>query len=150
MPCTRVLLIETDPSIRETLRELLESDGFSTCVAGDYQEACRLVDGGCAPGAVVLDVGYPVEGALETMRRLRTEPWFRELPLVLTTAFPVTRDEQGTAPILEKPYDASALVGALRLVFDPPPSRPTSLRATKCALLPARGAPERLGSRERR
>ncbi|HZZ85488.1 MAG TPA: response regulator [Anaeromyxobacteraceae bacterium] len=119
MACARVLLIETDASIRETLREILEAEGFAACPAKDYLEAQRLVDAGCAPAAVILDVGYPLAGALETMRRLRSEPWFRELPLILTTAFPVTRDEQGTAAIIEKPYDVSALLGALRLVMQP-------------------------------
>lgn len=140
MACARVLLIETEACIRETLCEVLEAEGFSACPAKDYAEAQRLIDAGCAPAAVILDVGYPVEGALETMRRLRSEPWFRELPLILTTAFPVTRDEQGTAAIIEKPYDVSTLLGALRLVMQPAREGLIDLGRPAGPCLPARTA----------
>ncbi|BDG08823.1 response regulator transcription factor [Anaeromyxobacter paludicola] len=120
MGCPRVLVVESDAAIREVLRECLEAEGYPVCPAADYGEARRMVEAGCSPVAVILDVAFPLDGALGTLRLLRETEWVHEAPLLLTTAFPVPAGARATAPVLEKPYELATLLATLRAVLAAP------------------------------
>ncbi|MCK9793138.1 response regulator transcription factor [Isoptericola sp. 4D.3] len=77
----RVAVVDDDPRVRQTLREILASDASVTVVgeAGDGSEALALLDR-WATEVVVLDVRMPVLDGIATLRRLRAR---RDTPRVL-------------------------------------------------------------------
>ncbi|MFE7406168.1 response regulator [Isoptericola sp. NPDC057559] len=71
----RVAIVDDDPRVRQTLREILASDPSLSVVgeAGDGREALALLDR-WATEVVVLDVRMPVLDGIATLRRLRARP----------------------------------------------------------------------------
>ncbi len=69
-----VLLVDDHPVVRDGYRRLLENTDDMRVVAeaGDGKTACSIYTE-CAPDVVVLDLGMPGIGGLETIRRLKAK-----------------------------------------------------------------------------
>src|SRR5918993_5294888 len=82
----KILVVDDEPAVRESLRRALQLEGYEVELARDGLEALESVraDG---VDAIVLDVSMPRLDGLETCRRLRSEG--RALPVLMLTA----RDE---------------------------------------------------------
>jgi two-component system response regulator MprA len=68
----RLLVVDDEPAVRESLRRALVLEGYEVDLAADGYEALRRVDDG-RPDAVLLDVLMPQLDGLATCRRLRAE-----------------------------------------------------------------------------
>ena len=78
-----LLITDDDPGYRETLRVVFELRGFRTILAGDGEEALRIVHGETLH-LVLLDMHMPRLTGLETLRLLKE---FRAmLPCILLSA----------------------------------------------------------------
>ena len=66
----RVLVVDDDPAVRESLRRSLAFNGYQVELADDGEQALRMV-GATHPDAVVLDVMMPRLDGLATCRALR-------------------------------------------------------------------------------
>ncbi len=55
----RVLIVDDDPGIRDTLRSLLEEEGYEASVAADGEEGLRAVLVNTEPLVVLLDLLMP-------------------------------------------------------------------------------------------
>ena len=78
-----LLITDDDPGYRETLRVVFELRGFRTILAGDGEEALRIVHGETVH-LVLLDMHMPRLTGLETLRLLKE---FRAmLPCILLSA----------------------------------------------------------------
>jgi DNA-binding response OmpR family regulator len=78
-----LLITDDDAALRETLGGIFEPRGFRVLLAGDGEEALRII--GCEPvHLVLLDIHMPRLSGLETLRRLR-EIQFRS-PCILLSA----------------------------------------------------------------
>lgn len=109
-----VLVVEDDPSIRQLLRELLESEGFEASATGAGSEACELL-GRERFDAILLDVRLADMHAAEF---IRTCPALLEgrLPIVLMSAAPEDLDvprSTGVVAYIAKPFDLDDVVRAL-------------------------------------
>ncbi len=103
-----VLVIDDDEGIRTALAEALETCGYEVVLAADGQEGMQLLEVGFQPKAIVLDLMMPRMDGWSFLRRVRSDPRFREMPVVVTSAF---TDE---APLdadscLQKPFDVAQL-----------------------------------------
>src|SRR3954452_4450654 len=56
----RVLVVDDDADIRESVREVLEEEGYSVVLANDGQESYDYLAGNPPPDCVVLDLWMPV------------------------------------------------------------------------------------------
>jgi CheY-like chemotaxis protein len=78
-----ILITDDDPGFRETLRVVFEPRGFRTLLAGDGEEALRIVHSKPVH-LVLLDMHMPRLTGLETLRLLKE---FRAmLPCILLSA----------------------------------------------------------------
>jgi DNA-binding NtrC family response regulator len=78
-----LLITDDDPGFRETLRVIFEPKGFRTLLAGDGEEAIRIVHHEMVH-VVLLDMHMPKLTGLETLRMLKE---FRAmLPCILLSA----------------------------------------------------------------
>ena len=114
-PPTLVLLVEDDPDIRESVREMLRAAGHAVLEAASADEALPLAD---LPGVglVLSDVNLP--GRLSGLD-LAESLGARGHParVVLMTSLPGTDPRrlraEALAPVLAKPFDAAGLAACL-------------------------------------
>jgi CheY-like chemotaxis protein len=80
----RILIIEDDPTQRETLRRLVEARGAHVVVAADGLEGLALLER-AHPDAVLCDLAMPIMDGIEFATRMRREPRYRRVPLIAVT-----------------------------------------------------------------
>jgi CheY-like chemotaxis protein len=82
----RVLLVDDNPDSSEPLSLLLQTKGFETRLSIDGEEALSVADE-FRPDCVLLDLGLPGMDGYEVARRLRQQPYGRDLVLVALTGW---------------------------------------------------------------
>jgi DNA-binding response OmpR family regulator len=136
----RLLVIEDEPAMANSLRVGLEGEGFAVDVAGDGEEGlwyASEVD----YDAIVLDLMLPKVNGFVVCRTLREQgDW---TPILMLTAKDGHLDEAegldtGADDYLTKPFAFVVLLARLRaLLRRPGKERPTELRAGDLVLDPA-------------
>jgi PAS domain S-box-containing protein len=110
----RVLVVDDDDLVRETLAEQLEAMGFAVSVASSGAEALALIETGETPDALVSDLSMPGLNGVETIKRARAlRP---HLPCFLLTGYVGERAalESGDAfTLLRKPISGVALAARI-------------------------------------
>ena len=108
----RVLIVEDDTFVAELAADMLGELGFETVVTHSAKEALERLAGGDKPKLVFSDIVMPggISG-LELARKLRAR--FPELPILLTTGYSEQVSATQGFPVLQKPYELSALASAI-------------------------------------
>jgi two-component system response regulator MprA len=115
----RVLVVDDEPAVRESLERVLRHDGFEVALAGDGREAIRcLAD--VRPDAVLLDVLMPELDGLEVCRRMRGAG--DRTPVLMLTARDAVGDrvaglDAGADDYLLKPFALEELLARLRALL---------------------------------
>lgn len=81
--CMRILVVDDDRAVRESLRRSLSFNGYTVDLAFDGHDALEKV-AAARPDAMVLDVMMPRVDGLEVCRRLRSTG--DDLPILVLTA----------------------------------------------------------------
>jgi PAS domain S-box-containing protein len=108
----RVLIVEDDTFVAELAADMLCELGFESTVTHSAKEALERLAGGDKPKLVFSDIVMPggITG-VELAGKLRER--FPELPILLTTGYSEQVAGSHGFPVLQKPYQLSALAGAL-------------------------------------
>jgi two-component system phosphate regulon response regulator PhoB len=121
MPSLKILVVEDEDAIRDMLMMVLEQVGFAPVAAADTNEAQRAMDE-TLPDLIVLDWMLPGVSGVEWARRLKKDPMYRELPIILLTARGEEEDkvkglEIGADDYMTKPFSPKELVARIRAVL---------------------------------
>jgi len=81
----KVLVVDDEENIRQLYKEELLEEGYEVFLAGDGEEALRLVDE-VGPDVVTLDVRMPGMDGIEILRALKEKK--RDLHMIMCTAYP--------------------------------------------------------------
>jgi PAS domain S-box-containing protein len=113
----RVLIVDDNKDAAEWLATLLSLSGHETHVAHDGVEAVKAAER-LRPDAVLLDIGLPRIDGYEVCRRMRQQPWGRDLMIVALTGWGQDEDRQksreaGFNTHLVKPVDDEVLLNLL-------------------------------------
>ena len=110
----RVLVIEDDEVIRESMSELLELEGFEVVTACNGREALEAVRAGPRPCAVLLDLFMPVMDGWQFLAAIEAERELADLPVTVVSAAGDRVSGIGRRRFLRKPVSLDALVATLR------------------------------------
>ena len=81
-----ILIVDDEPGIRESLKGVLEEEGFSATLA-ESGEACLDVLRKHSFDAVLLDVWLPKMDGLEVLRKLRSQEKTRNIPVIILSNY---------------------------------------------------------------
>src|SRR5881397_1919894 len=110
---TRVLVVDDDPSILDTVSAILSNEGYQVEAAGGGEEALALV-GAWRPTLVLLDMRMPLMDGWAVARALREAG--SKVPIVVMTAAENAKrwaEEIDAAGHLAKPFELDELLACV-------------------------------------
>lgn len=118
-PPKRILVVDDDRAVRESLKRALELHGYDTSLAPDGMEAIQAVQRQ-RPDAIVLDVNMPGVDGYGVVRRLRQDGI--DVPILMLTARDDIPDrvqglDAGADDYLVKPFALDELLARLRALL---------------------------------
>ena len=110
----KLLLVDDEPGVRESVQAYLEDEEFEVQVASSAQHAWDWLRQE-TPDLVISDVMMPQVDGYQFLKQLREDSRFKTLPVIFLTARGMTSDriqgyQAGVDAYLSKPFDPDELV----------------------------------------
>lgn len=125
-----ILLIEDEPVVRDTLRDVLELHGHSVVTANDGPEGVARAH--AHPDLILCDVSLPGLDGYQVLNAIRHLPGLPP-PFIILSGHAARQDQHdgldpGADAFLTKPFTERQLLDAIAACFPPPdhPATPTS------------------------
>ena len=116
----RILLVDDDSMVRDSLNDVLVSEGYVVLPAANGQQALDLA-AGLSIDLVLLDLNMPVKNGWDTFEQLTREHPL--VPIIIVTARPnqiFTVLNAGAGALLEKPMDIPTLLRTMEKLLAEP------------------------------
>ena len=112
-----ILLVDDEPSIRETVSFILEMEGYRVVTAGDGEEALEQIRR-LQPPVVLLDAMMPRRDGFDVCRTVKSDPKLGAIKIVMLTALGQKTDQEramaaGADFYMTKPFDEEDLLALL-------------------------------------
>lgn len=118
----KVLIVDDEPDIVELLEYNLTKEGYTVESAGNGNIALKRLEKGFRPDVILLDIMMPQLDGIETARRIRLLPEFKEVYILFLTArseeySEVAAFEVGADDYITKPVKIRALISRINALF---------------------------------
>ncbi|MDB4960372.1 MAG: response regulator receiver protein [Myxococcales bacterium] len=113
----RVLVVDDEPMVRETLGQVLTDEGYVVDLAVDGESALERVQA-ARPDAILLDLMMPGMNGRQFLQALREVPAFAHVPVLIMTAvhgLNVNLATLGASEVVEKPFNVDELLNKVAL-----------------------------------
>jgi DNA-binding response OmpR family regulator len=114
MPTKRILIVDDEPDLLETIQVTLEMEGYECLVAYD---GFRGLDRARTekPDLIILDVMLPGLNGYKICRLLKFDEQYKHIPIIMLTAEAqeqdrLTGEETGADYYMTKPFAADKLI----------------------------------------
>jgi two-component system chemotaxis response regulator CheY len=113
-----ILVVDDDLNLCSSLSQFLEGNGYTVHSAGDALQALDIMERHVIE-LIITDYLMPHLDGIRFTERLKADPRFQSIPVLLITASPdlATTDKglrRGVAMMLQKPVDMSQLLNLVR------------------------------------
>ena len=117
-----ILIIDDENNLRDTLREILATEGYDILEARDGREGLEHLRDG-SPDLILCDWKMPVAGGEEMLAELNRRDLTRNLPVIVMTAHGTGQNamksiQLGAYEFLTKPIDFDELIATVRRALD--------------------------------
>ena len=114
----RVMIVEDEPNIVESLSFVFSREGWQVAAALDGDSAIEKLLS-APPDILVLDVMLPPHSGFEVLKRVRSEPGLKQLPVIVLTAKGQEKDRHtalrlGADAFVTKPFSNRDIVQQVR------------------------------------
>jgi DNA-binding response OmpR family regulator len=113
----RVLVVDDEPMVRETLGQVLKDEGYVVDLAVDGETALARVHA-TRPDAILLDLMMPGMNGRQFLQALRDEQAYLNVPVLIMTAvhgLELNLTTLGTIAVVEKPFNVDELLNKVAL-----------------------------------
>ena len=112
-----ILLVDDEPSIRETVSFILEMEGYRVVTAENGDEALEQIRR-LQPPIVLLDAMMPRRDGFDVCRTVKSDPKLSAIKIVMLTALGQKTDQEramaaGADFYMTKPFDEEDLLALL-------------------------------------
>jgi two-component system phosphate regulon response regulator PhoB len=116
-----ILVVDDEEDIRELIQYNLAKDGYRVTCAATGEEGLSLV-GSLKPDLIILDLMLPGIDGLEVCRKLKMDPAFKSIPIVMVSARGEEPDvvsglELGADDYISKPFSPRVLLARIKSVL---------------------------------
>jgi DNA-binding response OmpR family regulator len=114
----KILIVDDEKDIVETLRFILEAEGFSCLTAYDGEEALTKTKAEL-PDLLILDVMLPKINGYKVCRLLKFDAKYKDIPILMVTARSQEEDksigeETGADEYITKPFNIEDVVSLVK------------------------------------
>jgi DNA-binding response OmpR family regulator len=119
---TRILVVDDEPNIVQTLQDRLEMNEYEVFTAGNGREGLKRFEDE-RPHVILLDVIMPIMDGHEMLEVLRKQPRGQDVSVIMLTARSQTQDIAranacGIDDYIVKPFDLSELLEKIESVVE--------------------------------
>ncbi len=119
---TRILVVDDEPNIVQTLQDRLEMNEYEVFTAGNGREGLKRFEDE-RPHVILLDVIMPIMDGHEMLEVLRKQPGGQDVSVIMLTARSQTQDIAranacGIDDYIVKPFDLSELLAKIESVVE--------------------------------
>jgi DNA-binding response OmpR family regulator len=113
----RVLVVDDEPMVRDTLGQVLADEGYVVDLAVDGETALERVHA-ARPDAILLDLMMPGMNGRQFLQALRDDPTYTRVPVLIMTAvhgLEINLASLGASEVVEKPFNVDELLNKVAL-----------------------------------
>lgn len=123
MSMNKILIIEDETDLRDTIAAILTISDFDVCSASDGESGIEMVMRE-KPDLIICDVNMPVMTGFEVLVNLKKKLTENDMPIFLFLTASVQEDDiakgmqLGADDYIMKPFDVDGLIGAIKKNFE--------------------------------
>lgn len=112
--CKNILIIDDEDAIRESLKDVLELQGYNVTTAKDGKEGISTLSKmNQTPCMILLDLMMPGMNGWDFLDFQRSTPVYASIPVIICSAYEASARSIGTSPVILKPVKLNSLLDAV-------------------------------------
>lgn len=116
MKCQSILIVEDDEMIRDSLKTILEVEGYRVQTAANGKLGLEALAKIQTPCLILLDLMMPVMDGWAFAEALKSDMVLAAIPVVMVTAYADTIPDMADRPhgVIKKPVDINLLLSTVK------------------------------------